>query len=66
MRVEFMDKMIPTKRICKASDSDDIEVIFGESQEDWSFASGLLRRHRPNRFSDSVLVARTSQGHRGR
>lgn len=29
MRVGVMDKAIPTKRICKANDSDDIEVIFG-------------------------------------
>jgi hypothetical protein len=31
MRVGIMDKTIPTKRICKANDSDDVEVIFGET-----------------------------------
>lgn len=61
-----MDKAIPTKRICKANDSDDDEVIFGESQESWSFARGLLRRYGPNRFSNSVLVAGTGQRHSGR
>lgn len=32
MRVGIMDKTIPTKRFCKANDdSDDVEVIFGET-----------------------------------
>lgn len=31
MRVGSMDKTIPTKRIRKANDSDDVEVIFGET-----------------------------------
>lgn len=45
MRVGSMDKTIPTKRIRSANDSDDVEVIFGETTvtESCSFARGLLR-----------------------
>lgn len=31
MRVGIMDKTIPTKRSCKANNSDDVGVIFGET-----------------------------------